>query len=93
MTGGGSGQQSRHQTSGAATPARGRDGDSGLTAGTDALRLACLGCLEVSSEASSKCHCPYPLPGDGILFSVHDAGTAHKSVTYFVSLFAVSFGK
>eukprot|EP00903_Cladosiphon_okamuranus_P012353 g11582.t1 len=48
------GQQSQNgSSSGSAPPtvARGREEDSGLTAGTDALRLACLECLEAVLRA------------------------------------------
>lgn len=58
MNGGAMGQPSRKGGSsggGAAPPtARGHEGDSGLTAGTDALRLACLECLEVSKQRRSS---------------------------------------
>lgn len=53
MSGGLSGQRSQNGSSGgsaAPTAARGREEESGLTAGTDALRIACLECLEVGSE-------------------------------------------
>eukprot|EP00752_Nemacystus_decipiens_P012189 g10806.t2 len=63
MGGGLSGQQSQNASSSgssAPTAARGREGDSGLTAGTDALRLACLECLEVLLRA------PFATEGDRI---------------------------
>lgn len=44
-----SGQQSQNGSPGGSAAPTAARGDSGLTGGTDALRLACLECLEVSS--------------------------------------------
>ena len=54
-----SGQQSQNGSPGGSAAPTAARGDSGLTAGTDALRLACLECLEVSSE-EALCCCASP---------------------------------